>query len=184
MALRLSKALGTSPEFWYGMQVNYDLWQPDRHGLTAATGSRRFADRKPLCGYRLFLPGIYTLIFIQHWRSVIGGTPHSHSIVAELPNWLQRFGIAPRVAPGFSVHPPRVRTECCGQADARTASSTSIGLRAYDIGSEVHFGVAHAMGQQLLAHLSRCHQSADKNVSASQRQTSASQTGGTRSRRG
>ena len=27
MALRLSKALSTSPEFWYGMQVNYDLWQ-------------------------------------------------------------------------------------------------------------------------------------------------------------
>ena len=27
MALRLSKALNTSPEFWYGMQVNYDLWQ-------------------------------------------------------------------------------------------------------------------------------------------------------------
>jgi hypothetical protein len=27
MALRLSKALGTSPEFWYGMQANYDLWQ-------------------------------------------------------------------------------------------------------------------------------------------------------------
>ena len=27
MALRLSKALGTSAEFWYGMQVNYDLWQ-------------------------------------------------------------------------------------------------------------------------------------------------------------
>ena len=27
MALRLSKALGTSPELWYGMQVNYDLWQ-------------------------------------------------------------------------------------------------------------------------------------------------------------
>ena len=27
MALRLSKALGTSPEFWYGMQVNYELWQ-------------------------------------------------------------------------------------------------------------------------------------------------------------
>jgi len=30
MALRLSKALGTSPEFWYGMQVNYDLWQAKR----------------------------------------------------------------------------------------------------------------------------------------------------------
>jgi addiction module HigA family antidote len=27
MVLRLSKALGTSPEFWYGMQANYDLWQ-------------------------------------------------------------------------------------------------------------------------------------------------------------
>jgi addiction module HigA family antidote len=27
MALRLSKALGTSPEFWYGLQGNYDLWQ-------------------------------------------------------------------------------------------------------------------------------------------------------------
>lgn len=27
MALRLSKALGTSPEFWYDMQFNYDLWQ-------------------------------------------------------------------------------------------------------------------------------------------------------------
>ncbi len=27
MALRLAKALGTSPEFWYGMQANYDLWQ-------------------------------------------------------------------------------------------------------------------------------------------------------------
>jgi len=27
MPLRLPKALGTSPEFWYGMQVNYDPWQ-------------------------------------------------------------------------------------------------------------------------------------------------------------
>ena len=27
MALRLAKSFGTSPEFWYGMQVNYDLWQ-------------------------------------------------------------------------------------------------------------------------------------------------------------
>jgi antitoxin HigA-1 len=27
LALRLAKALGTSPEFRYGMQVNYDLWQ-------------------------------------------------------------------------------------------------------------------------------------------------------------
>ncbi|MBU3672909.1 MAG: HigA family addiction module antidote protein [Sinobacteraceae bacterium] len=27
MALRLSKALGTLPEFWYGMQINHELWQ-------------------------------------------------------------------------------------------------------------------------------------------------------------
>ena len=27
MALRLSLALGTSPEFWYGMQVSNDLWR-------------------------------------------------------------------------------------------------------------------------------------------------------------
>jgi addiction module HigA family antidote len=27
MALRLSKALGTTPEFWYTMQTHYDLWQ-------------------------------------------------------------------------------------------------------------------------------------------------------------
>lgn len=27
MAMRLSKALGTSPELWLGMQVQYDLWQ-------------------------------------------------------------------------------------------------------------------------------------------------------------
>jgi addiction module HigA family antidote len=27
MALRLSKALGRSPESWLAMQCNYDLWQ-------------------------------------------------------------------------------------------------------------------------------------------------------------
>jgi plasmid maintenance system antidote protein VapI len=27
MALRLSKALGRSPESWLAMQDNYDLWQ-------------------------------------------------------------------------------------------------------------------------------------------------------------
>lgn len=27
MALRLSEALGTTPEFWLGMQTNYDLWK-------------------------------------------------------------------------------------------------------------------------------------------------------------
>lgn len=31
MAVRLSKALGTSPESWYTMQANYDLWQAQRH---------------------------------------------------------------------------------------------------------------------------------------------------------
>ena len=27
MAIRLSKAFGSSPEAWYGMQMDYDLWQ-------------------------------------------------------------------------------------------------------------------------------------------------------------
>ncbi len=27
MSLKLSDALGTSPEFWFKMQMNYDLWQ-------------------------------------------------------------------------------------------------------------------------------------------------------------
>lgn len=30
MALRLSEALGTSPELWAGMQAQYDLWQASR----------------------------------------------------------------------------------------------------------------------------------------------------------
>jgi addiction module HigA family antidote len=30
MALRLSEALGTSPELWIGMQAQYDLWQASR----------------------------------------------------------------------------------------------------------------------------------------------------------
>ena len=30
MALRLSEALGTSPELWLGMQMQYDLWQVSR----------------------------------------------------------------------------------------------------------------------------------------------------------
>lgn len=31
MDLRLSKALGTTPGLWYGMQGDYDLWQAKRH---------------------------------------------------------------------------------------------------------------------------------------------------------
>ena len=30
MALRLSEALGTSPDLWMGMQAQYDLWQAAR----------------------------------------------------------------------------------------------------------------------------------------------------------
>ena len=30
MALRLSEALGTTPELWLGMQTQYDLWQTAR----------------------------------------------------------------------------------------------------------------------------------------------------------
>jgi len=31
MALRLSQALGTSPELWTGMQSQYDLWRAAQH---------------------------------------------------------------------------------------------------------------------------------------------------------
>ena len=31
MALRLSKALGRSPESWLAMQYNHDLWQTKQH---------------------------------------------------------------------------------------------------------------------------------------------------------
>lgn len=30
MALRLSDALGTSPDMWIGMQAQYDLWQASK----------------------------------------------------------------------------------------------------------------------------------------------------------
>jgi addiction module HigA family antidote len=30
MALRLSDALGTTPELWAGMQASYDLWQASK----------------------------------------------------------------------------------------------------------------------------------------------------------
>ena len=33
MALRLSDALGTSPELWTGMQAHYDLWQASKKGV-------------------------------------------------------------------------------------------------------------------------------------------------------
>ena len=31
MALRLSEALGTSPDLWIGMQSQYDLWQASKN---------------------------------------------------------------------------------------------------------------------------------------------------------
>ena len=31
MALRLSKALGTTPGTWYGMQASFDLWQAQKN---------------------------------------------------------------------------------------------------------------------------------------------------------
>jgi addiction module HigA family antidote len=38
MALRLSKALGRSPESWLAMQSNYDLWQARQHVKLASVG--------------------------------------------------------------------------------------------------------------------------------------------------
>lgn len=31
MDVRLSKALGTTPGYWLGLQADYDLWQARRH---------------------------------------------------------------------------------------------------------------------------------------------------------
>ncbi|ETS29540.1 addiction module antidote protein, HigA family [Photorhabdus temperata] len=31
MALKLSAVIGSSPQVWMGMQVDYDLWQVKRH---------------------------------------------------------------------------------------------------------------------------------------------------------
>jgi antitoxin HigA-1 len=45
MALRLSKALGRSPESWLAMQYNHDLWQAKRHvNLTKVTRVRITAE--------------------------------------------------------------------------------------------------------------------------------------------
>lgn len=41
MALRLSKALGRSPESWLAMQCNYDLWQAKRHAKLGKVGKVR-----------------------------------------------------------------------------------------------------------------------------------------------
>jgi addiction module HigA family antidote len=38
MALRLSKALGRSPESWLAMQSNYDLWQARQHVKLGSVG--------------------------------------------------------------------------------------------------------------------------------------------------
>ena len=42
MALRLSKALGRSPESWLTMQCNYDLWQAREHVKLDNVGVVRF----------------------------------------------------------------------------------------------------------------------------------------------
>jgi len=41
MALRLSKALGRSPESWLAMQYNHDLWQAKQHVKLGKVGKVR-----------------------------------------------------------------------------------------------------------------------------------------------
>jgi len=41
MALRLSKALGRSPESWLAMQYNYDLWHAKQHVKLGKVGKVR-----------------------------------------------------------------------------------------------------------------------------------------------
>ena len=44
MALRLSKALGRSPESWLAMQDHYDLWQAKQHVRLDRIQHIEFAD--------------------------------------------------------------------------------------------------------------------------------------------
>jgi addiction module HigA family antidote len=43
MALRLSKALGRSPESWLAMQSNYDLWHARREAKLGKIAKLRFS---------------------------------------------------------------------------------------------------------------------------------------------
>ena len=43
MALRLSKALGRSPESWLAMQDNYDLWQAKKSANLSSVQKMQFA---------------------------------------------------------------------------------------------------------------------------------------------
>ena len=43
MALRLSKALGRSPESWLAMQSNYDLWHARREAKLGKVAKLRFS---------------------------------------------------------------------------------------------------------------------------------------------
>ncbi|MBV9087028.1 MAG: HigA family addiction module antidote protein, partial [Acidobacteriaceae bacterium] len=49
MALRLSDALGTSPELWTGMQAQYDLWHASRRRHRKVRALARHA-AQPLAG--------------------------------------------------------------------------------------------------------------------------------------
>jgi addiction module HigA family antidote len=42
MALRLSKALGRSPESWLALQYNYDLWHAKQHVKLGKVAKVRF----------------------------------------------------------------------------------------------------------------------------------------------
>jgi antitoxin HigA-1 len=56
MALKLSDALGTSPELWIGMQTQYDLWRASQHRrkrvtpLFVGAGHRRLGKPLPKSG--------------------------------------------------------------------------------------------------------------------------------------
>ena len=46
MALRLSEALGTSPELWLGMQMQYDLWQASQKRRNAVRRVSKHSRRR------------------------------------------------------------------------------------------------------------------------------------------
>ncbi len=49
MALRLSKALGTSSDLWWGMQSDYDLWQASKRTKKRITATKRPQRPMPKC---------------------------------------------------------------------------------------------------------------------------------------
>ena len=73
MALRLSKALGRSPESWLAMQDNYDLWQARKSANLSEVHKIRFAANSyRRSGSRAKMPSSPTIRTITERPGVMG----------------------------------------------------------------------------------------------------------------